>query len=51
MCERDIGTMIAATLIATTGVATAPAIYLTVAALGAVVALSLMPDRSRTPLT
>jgi MHS family proline/betaine transporter-like MFS transporter len=42
--------MIAASLIAGTGVATAPAVYLVVAALGAVVALGLMPDRSRVPL-
>jgi MHS family proline/betaine transporter-like MFS transporter len=42
--------MIAATLIATTGVLTAPAIYLTVTALLAVVALASMPDRSRAPL-
>jgi MHS family proline/betaine transporter-like MFS transporter len=42
--------MIAATLIATTGAPTAPAIYLTVVALLAVLALALMPDRSREPL-
>jgi MHS family proline/betaine transporter-like MFS transporter len=42
--------MIAATLIATTGAPTAPALYLTVTALLAVVALALMPDRSRAPL-
>jgi MFS transporter, MHS family, proline/betaine transporter len=42
--------MIAATLIAATGAPTAPAVYLTVAALVAVGALALMPDRSRAPL-
>jgi len=42
--------MIAATLIATTGIVTAPAIYLTFAAMLAVFALRLMPDRSRQPL-
>jgi MHS family proline/betaine transporter-like MFS transporter len=42
--------MIAATLIATTGIVTAPAIYLAAAALLAVFALALMPDRSREPL-
>jgi MHS family proline/betaine transporter-like MFS transporter len=42
--------MIAATLIATTGAETAPAIYMTVVALLAIVALALMPDRSRTAL-
>jgi MHS family proline/betaine transporter-like MFS transporter len=39
--------MIATTLIATTGIVTAPAMYLTFAALLAVFALALMPDRSR----
>jgi MHS family proline/betaine transporter-like MFS transporter len=42
--------MIAATLIAATGAPTAPAIYLTVAAVVAVFALFLMPDHSRVPL-
>jgi MHS family proline/betaine transporter-like MFS transporter len=42
--------MIAATLIATTGAPTAPALYLAGAAAIAVVALALMPDRSRAPL-
>lgn len=42
--------MIASTLIAVTHVATAPALYLTVAALAAVAVLALMPDRSRAPL-
>lgn len=42
--------MIAASLIAMTGAATAPAMYLTIAGLGAVVALGFMPDRSRAPL-
>jgi MHS family proline/betaine transporter-like MFS transporter len=42
--------MIAASLIAATGEPTAPAIYLTVTALIAVLALFLMPDRSRAPL-
>lgn len=43
--------MIAASLIATTGVLTAPAMYLAITALIAVVSLMLMPDRSREPLT
>jgi MHS family proline/betaine transporter-like MFS transporter len=42
--------MIAATLIATTGAPTAPALYLTATALVAVSALALMPDYSRAPL-
>jgi MHS family proline/betaine transporter-like MFS transporter len=42
--------MIAASLIATTGAPTAPALYLTVAALAAVCALAAMPDRSRAAL-
>jgi len=42
--------MIAASLIAATGAPTAPAVYLSVTALLAVVALGLMPDRSRAPL-
>jgi len=42
--------MIAASLIAATGVATAPAIYLAIAAGVAVVALMMMVDRSRAPL-
>jgi MHS family proline/betaine transporter-like MFS transporter len=42
--------MIAATLIATTGAPTAPAVYLGVAALFAVCALAMIPDRSRSPL-
>ncbi|MGD9296820.1 MAG: MFS transporter [Chromatiales bacterium] len=42
--------MIAASLIATTGLATAPAIYMAVAAFAAVAALMMMPDRSRAPL-
>jgi MHS family proline/betaine transporter-like MFS transporter len=42
--------MIAATLIALSGVATAPAIYLAFASLVAVAALAIMQDRSRVPL-
>lgn len=42
--------MIATSLIAATGRATAPALYMTAAALLAVLALTLMPDRSREPL-
>lgn len=42
--------MIATSLIATTGATTAPAAYLTAAALIAVLALALTPDRSRAPL-
>ena len=42
--------MIAASLIAITGLATAPAIYMAIAASVAVTALMLMPDRSRGPL-
>jgi MHS family proline/betaine transporter-like MFS transporter len=42
--------MIATSLIAATGLVTAPAIYLTAAAALAVGALALAPDRSRTPL-
>jgi MFS transporter, MHS family, proline/betaine transporter len=42
--------MIAASLIATTGATTAPAIYMAIAACVAVAALGLMPDRSRAPL-
>jgi MHS family proline/betaine transporter-like MFS transporter len=42
--------MIAASLIAGTGAATAPALYLSAAALAAVLALALTPDRSRAPL-
>jgi MHS family proline/betaine transporter-like MFS transporter len=42
--------MIASTLIETTGRATAPALYMTLAGLCAVLALSRMPDRSRGPL-
>jgi len=42
--------MIVTTLIATTGVITAPAIYLAFASAVAVAALAMMPDRSRTPL-
>jgi MHS family proline/betaine transporter-like MFS transporter len=42
--------MIATSLIAATGAATAPAFYLLVAAGAAVVALALTPDRSRAPL-
>jgi len=42
--------MIAATLVTATGAPTAPAVYLTVAAFGAVIALGFMPDRSRAPL-
>lgn len=42
--------MIATSLIAATGAAVAPALYLAVAAAAAVVALALMPDRSRSPL-
>jgi len=42
--------VIAASLIATTGVVTAPAMYLAFASLVAVVALAKMPDRSREPL-
>lgn len=43
--------MIATSLIASTGVATVPALYLVAAALIAVVVLALTPDRSRAPLT
>ncbi|MFP1632505.1 MFS transporter [Zhengella sp. ZM62] len=42
--------MISTSLIAVTGLATAPALYMTLAATVAVVALFMMPDRSRTPL-
>jgi len=42
--------MIATSLIATTGVVTAPAMYLAVTAFIAVLALIAMPDRSREPL-
>lgn len=42
--------MIASSLIAITGAAMAPGLYLALAALVAVVALALTPDRSRTPL-
>lgn len=42
--------MIAASLIAATGVPTAPAVYLTFAALIAVLTLAFIPDRSRAPL-
>lgn len=42
--------MIVTTLISLTGIATAPAIYMTGAALAAVAALALIPDRSRGPL-
>lgn len=42
--------MIATTLIATTGLATAPAMYLAFTAFLAVLALMKMPDRSREPL-
>jgi MHS family proline/betaine transporter-like MFS transporter len=42
--------MIAATLIASTGVAVAPSLYLAFASLVAVAALAAMPDRSRSPL-
>ena len=42
--------MIATSLIAATGLATAPAFYMALAAAIAVVALFLMPDRSRAPL-
>jgi MHS family proline/betaine transporter-like MFS transporter len=42
--------MIATSLIAETGAATAPAFYLAVAAFTAVFALALTPDRSRAPL-
>jgi MHS family proline/betaine transporter-like MFS transporter len=42
--------MIATSLIAATGAATAPAFYLAVAAFTAVFALALTPDRSRAPL-
>ena len=42
--------VVAASLIATTGEATAPAIYLAVTAFIAVLALMVMPDRSREPL-
>lgn len=42
--------MIATSLIAATGTGTMPAIYMTFAALVAVVALALTPDRSRSPL-
>jgi MHS family proline/betaine transporter-like MFS transporter len=42
--------MIATSLIAATGTPLAPAFYLAVAALGAVLVLALLPDRSRAPL-
>ncbi len=42
--------MISTSLIAATGLATAPSLYLTAAAALAVVALTLTPDRSRAPL-
>jgi MFS transporter, MHS family, proline/betaine transporter len=42
--------MVAAILVATTGAPTAPAMLLTVVAFIGVLALTLMPDRSRTPL-
>jgi MHS family proline/betaine transporter-like MFS transporter len=42
--------MIAASLIASTGAPTAPALYLAAVAVVAVFALALMPDRSRAPL-
>jgi len=42
--------MIAASLIAVTGAPVAPSLYLTLAALTAVVTLVLMPDNSRSPL-
>lgn len=42
--------MIATSLIALTGAATAPALYLAFAGLAAVAALALTPDRSRAPL-
>jgi MHS family proline/betaine transporter-like MFS transporter len=42
--------MIATSLIETTGLSTAPALYMTVAGLCAVIALTLTPDRSRGPL-
>lgn len=42
--------MIAASLIAATGVAVVPALYMALAALIAVVVLALTPDRSRSPL-
>jgi len=42
--------MIATSLIAATGLASAPAFYLAAAAAGAVLALGLMPDQSRSPL-
>jgi hypothetical protein len=41
--------MISTGLIAATGKATVPAFYMLVAALAAVAALALTPDRSRTP--
>ena len=42
--------MIATALIATTGIVTSPALYLTLASLIAILALALMPDRSREAL-
>jgi len=42
--------MIATSLIAMTGLAAAPAIYMAMACFAAVVCLALMPDRSRSPL-
>jgi MHS family proline/betaine transporter-like MFS transporter len=42
--------MIATSLIEATGLATAPALYMTFACLCAVIALSRTPDRSRAPL-
>jgi len=42
--------MIATSLIAVSGVTTAPAIYMTLACTCAVICLGLTPDRSRDPL-
>jgi MHS family proline/betaine transporter-like MFS transporter len=42
--------MVATSLIETTGLSTAPALYMTFAGLCAVIALALPPDRSRAPL-
>jgi MHS family proline/betaine transporter-like MFS transporter len=42
--------MIATALIATTDIVTAPALYMTLAGASAVIVLTLIPDRSRSPL-
>jgi MHS family proline/betaine transporter-like MFS transporter len=42
--------MVATSLIAATGIATIPALYMAFAGAMAVLALALTPDRSRSPL-